>query len=254
MCTWQACCPRLDKVWSNFFTEHTFFPRVPDQSVTWQEEWSRLSSQFGGRFLNSFRKGWAQIFMLLWLETLSTLFFGLQLCIILWCMLLSSPYSQSEIASLNGWMLLKLYKSWRILYLRKTDPFLLPVVARQNLLVMREVSVVFSWMDPKVIVDLFFGLPQLGWAMPAPTMQCREAPPEYPIEALKTDCVYHKSKLLSRCRPSGDDKIDAAAWEKRKRNLGPFSTFNTSRFLVSVYFASLVLGSSMAAPKIQLCG
>ena len=63
----------------SFFTEHTFFPRVPDQSVTWQEEWGRLSSQFGGRFLHSFRKGWAQFFMLLWLETLSTLFFVLQL-------------------------------------------------------------------------------------------------------------------------------------------------------------------------------
>ena len=119
MCTWQACCHRLDKAWSSFFTEHTFFPRVPDQSVTWQEEWGRLSSQFGGRFLNSFLKGWAQFFMLLWLETLSTLFFVLQLCIILWCMLLSTPYSQNEIASLNGWMSLKLYKSWRILCLRK---------------------------------------------------------------------------------------------------------------------------------------
>ena len=42
--------------------------------------------------------------------------------------------------------------------LRLVDPFLLPVVARRNLLVMREVSVVISWMDPKLVVDLFFGL------------------------------------------------------------------------------------------------
>ena len=47
-------------------------------------------------------------------------FFVLQLCTILWCVLLSTAYSQSEIASLNGWMSLKLYRSWRILYLRKT--------------------------------------------------------------------------------------------------------------------------------------
>ena len=60
---------------------------------------------------------------------------------------------------------------------------LVDLVARRNFLVMREVSVVISCLDPKLIVDLFFGLPQLGWAMPAPTMQCREAPPEYPIEA-----------------------------------------------------------------------
>ena len=83
---------------------------------------------------------------------------------------------------------------------------------------MREVSVVISWVDPKLVVDLFFGLPQLGWAMPAPTMQLREAPPEYPIEALKTDCGNHNSKLLSRCRPFGDDKLDDAAWKNRKRN------------------------------------
>ena len=58
------------------------------------------------------------------------------------------------------------------------DPFLLPVVARRNFLVMREVSVLISGVDPKLIVDLFFSMPQLGWAT-------REAPPEYPIEALK---------------------------------------------------------------------
>ena len=93
---------------------------------------------------------------------------------------------------------------------------------------MREVSVVNSWVDPKHIVDLFFGMPQLGWTTPAPTMQLREAPPEYPIEAKKADCGNHNSKLISRCRPSGDDKLDRAAWEKTEEELssemilGPF--------------------------------
>ena len=103
--------------------------------------------------------------------------------------------------------------------LRLVDPFLLPVVAKRNLLVMHEISVVIFWMDPKLVVDLFFGLPQLGWTMPAPTMQRREAPPEYPIEALETDCEYHNSKFLSRCRPPGDDKLDVAAWEKTEEEL-----------------------------------
>ena len=112
--------------------------------------------------------------------------------------------------------------------LRLVDPFLLPVVARRKFLVMRVVSVVTSWMDPKLVVDLFFGLRQLGWAMPAPTMQLRGAPPEYPIEVLKADCGNHNSKLISRCRPSGDDKLDKAAWEKTEEELssemilGPF--------------------------------
>ena len=92
---------------------------------------------------------------------------------------------------------------------------------------MREGSVVISCVDPKLIVDLFFGMPQLGWAAPAPTMQLREAP-EYPMEALKADCGNHNSKLTSRCRPSGDDKLDKAAWEKTEEELssemicGPF--------------------------------
>ena len=55
--------------------------------------------------------------------------------------------------------------------------------------------------------------------MPAPTMQCRAALPEHPIDALKTDCGYHSSKLLTRCGHSGDDKLDAAAWEKTEEEL-----------------------------------
>ena len=82
--------------------------------------------------------------------------------------------------------------------LRLVDPFSLSGVARRKFLVMREVSVVISWVDPKLVVDLFFGLPQLGWAMLAPTMQLRGSPPEYPNEALKADCGNHNSKLISR--------------------------------------------------------
>ena len=91
-------------------------------------------------------------------------------------------------------------------------------------------------MDPKLIVDLFFGLLQLGWAMQAPTMQLREAPPEYPIEAFKADCGDHNSKLISRCRPSGDDKLDNAAWEKTEEELssemflGPFFDLQDAPF------------------------
>ena len=80
-------------------------------------------------------------------------------------------------------------------------------------------SVVISWVDPKLIVDLFFGLPQLRWATPAPTMHLREAPSEYPIEVFKADCGNHNSKLTSRCRHSGDDKLDKAAEEKTEEEL-----------------------------------
>ena len=104
VCTSQACCPRLEKAWNSFFTKHISSPRVLDQLVTLQQEWDQFSNQFGGRFLSPFLRGWAHSFTWMWLGTLSTLFFDLQLRTILWCMLLNTPYSRSEIASLNGWM------------------------------------------------------------------------------------------------------------------------------------------------------
>ena len=71
------------EAWSSSFTKHTFSPRVLDQSVALQKEWGQLSSQFGGRFLSSFLRGWANVFTSPWLGTLSTLFFDLQLRTIL---------------------------------------------------------------------------------------------------------------------------------------------------------------------------
>ena len=55
--------------------------------------------------------------------------------------------------------------------LRLVDRFLLPVVARRNFLVMREVSDVISWVDTKLIVDLFFGLPP-AWVGECLLQQC----------------------------------------------------------------------------------
>ena len=127
---------------------------------------------------------------------------------------------------------------------------------------MREVSVVISWMDPTLIVDLFFGLPQLGWAMPAPTMQLREAPPEYPIDALKSRLWQPQLQI----NYLGVALLEMTSWTMQlwKRSeeelssemiLGPF--FDLRRrpvSYVSVYFAGLVLGNSTEAPRIQLCG
>ena len=87
--------------------------------------------------------------------------------------------------------------------------------------------------------------------MPAPTMQLREAPPGYPIEALNADCGNHNSKLISRCRPSGDDKLDTAAWEKTEEELssemifGPFFDFQDVPFPIVHSLRRLVLGNSV---------
>ena len=243
VCTWQACCPRLDKAWNSFFRKHTSCPLVLDQSVALQEEWGQLPSQCGGRFLSSFR-------------ILGTLF-HLAVARDIGHPFLRPPTTYNPVVYATKYSLQSerdciaqrfdvaetlqeladAVYSENLRVLRLVDPFFLPVVARRIFLVMREVSVVTSWMDPKLVVDLFFGLPRLGWAMPAPTMQLREAPPEYPIEVLKADCGNHNSKLISRCRPSGDDKLDNAAWEKTEEELssemilGPF--FRPSRRPVS---------------------
>ena len=223
VCIFQASCPRLDRAWSSSFTNHTFSPRDLDQSVALQEEWCQSSSKCGEWFLSSFLMGWAHAF-LRHPTTYNPVVYATKYALQSERDCIAQRLDVAETLQ----VLADAVYSENLQALRLVDPFLLPVVARRNFQVMREVSVVISWMDPKLIVDLFFGLLQLGWAMPAPTMQLREAPPEYPIEALKTDCGSHNSKLISRCRPSGDDKLDNTAWEKTEEELssemilGPF--------------------------------
>ena len=126
---------------------------------------------------------------------------------------------------------------------------------------MREISVVISWMDPRLVADLFLGMRQLGWAAPAPTSLLREALPQYPVAALTADCDTLNSKLLSRCRPSDDVELDEAAWEKSEEELqanmilGPFSYFNDVSFLTVRLLRRLVVHrNNTVAHRNQLCG
>ena len=190
MCTWQVCCHRLDKAWSSFFTKHTFSPRdlEPISGVARRvgsviQPVRRAVPQLipeglGTRFHLAVARDSERPFLrppTTYNPAVYATKFALQSernCIA----------QRLDVAETRQVLADAVY-SENLHALLLVDPLLLPVVARRNFLVMREVSVVISWMDPKLIVDLFFGLPQLGWAMPAPTMQLREAPPECPIEA-----------------------------------------------------------------------
>ena len=108
------------------------------------------------------------------------------------------------------------------------DPFIMPVLAKRSLSFMREVSFASGWHDPMFIVDLAFGLPALGWAPRAPTMQTRFAPPEASIDDLSIGVEAHNSMIISRTVSSKDTDLDWAAWNKTQKELeadvlvGPF--------------------------------
>ena len=138
-----------------------------------------------------------------WLENSSSTYF-VQSCDVCYGVCLTvraTPYcSKSQLS----WTL---YRIWQML------------CTQRNFLVMREISVVISWMDPTMVVDSFFGMPQLGCAAPAPTMLLREAPPQYPNEALLAEYDTHNSKL---CCPDVA-LLMVRSWtkqlgRKRKRN------------------------------------
>ena len=107
-------------------------------------------------------------------------------------------------------------------------PFILPVVAKRSLAFMRELSFATCFHDPWLITDIAFGMPAIGWAPHAPTMQIRHAPPEVDISHLLTDADAHNAKILDRTGPSSDRDLDWSAWRKTEEEMstnvleGPF--------------------------------
>ena len=142
------------------------------------------------------------------------------------------------------------------------DPFILPIAAKRNFLVMREISVVVSWMDPRQVVDLFF-LACLSLCGQRQLQQCGQE---------KLSAVSQRSFDGPLPRPQFqtyvpmspfpiDVELDKSSMgEKRKRNLkqirslAHYSTSVTCRFQLSDFFADLVHGNSTVAHRNQLCG
>ena len=105
--------------------------------------------------------------------------------------------------------------------------FILPVVAKRNILLMREVS------RPCLLVDLFLGMPQFGWAPRAPTMLYRLSPPVISIAELTEDADEHNQMIIKRTRASKDKALDWEAWRKTEEELalgillGPFLSLDS---------------------------
>ena len=111
-------------------------------------------------------------------------------------------------------------------------PFISPVLAKRHLPFMREVSFATGWHDPFFVIDLAFGLPALGWAPRAPTMQARWAPPEATIDDLLVDLDEHNARVIRSTKPSNDAALNWAAWEKTAKELtadfitGPYESIS----------------------------
>ena len=84
---------------------------------------------------------------------------------------------------------------------------------------MRELSHATEWHDPWLVIDHAVGLPALGWAPRAPTLQFRFAAPEVEISELADGIEDHNASIIRSTRPSGDAELDWAAWEKTKKEV-----------------------------------
>ena len=67
--------------------------------------------------------------------------------------------------------------------------------------------------------DLALGMPQLGWAVPAPTMPVRVSAPVISLSTLSMDLASHNASILKRIVALGDHLLDAQAWLKSMEEL-----------------------------------
>jgi len=79
---------------------------------------------------------------------------------------------------------------------------------------MREISWITGVPDLNFLPHYLFGFDSVGWAMHDPLAVPKFVPPLKPYSSLWEDLEYHNSYILSRCKSSGDPKLDAASWKK----------------------------------------
>ena len=91
-----------------------------------------------------------------------------------------------------------------------------PVLKPRNVALMRELSWVVLFTDRAFLVDYVLGMNTLFWADPAPRFVPRSVEPLYPRECFWSDVESHNRSMLQRVKSSGDEKLDAASWEKTR--------------------------------------
>ena len=114
--------------------------------------------------------------------------------------------------------------------LEQVDKLLLPILQRRNLALVREISWICQFPDPRFLIDYVLGMSTFGWADVAPNFVPRETSPEAPLDAAWKDIEAHNSFIMSRVQSSGDPELDEASWSKTKAEfedgslVGPFSS------------------------------
>ena len=123
----------------------------------------------------------------------------------------------SELAWAESALLLPLVHKW-----------IRPVVARRNVVLMRELTFVCGEVDAVLMCDYVFGMPMLGWARHSPTMLQRTTrPPRAELPTPAENLVENRS-ALERAKPSRDHEADTLSWKKTKAEfekqtmVGPF--------------------------------
>ena len=84
----------------------------------------------------------------------------------------------------------------------------------KNVPFLREVSFICHARDWALWSEFVLGLPMIGWARRAPTMQPREVFPTSSVENFLDSSMARNAKLLARIGPSGDQALDIGAWQK----------------------------------------
>ena len=98
--------------------------------------------------------------------------------------------------------------------LRYCHWLLKPVLDGKNVALMRELSWCVAFPDRAFLADYVLGMNTLFWADPAPRFVPRLVEPLYPKEGFWDNVDAHNVAMLARVKPSGDDALDAASWEK----------------------------------------
>ena len=114
------------------------------------------------------------------------------------------------------------------LVMQYVHPNLVPILAPRNLGLIRELSWVTGFDDPRFLIDYVFGMSTVFWADTAPRFVLRPCEPLYPIDSAWKDIDTHNLFIQSRVQSSGDEKLDEASWAKSQAEfddgslIGPF--------------------------------
>ena len=107
-------------------------------------------------------------------------------------------------------------------------PWIRPIVAKRNVVFMREITFLCGNLDTVLMCDYVFGLPMLGWARHSTTMLQRTTRPPRAELPTPAENKAQNAIALARVKPSRDPEADVLSWHKTKAEfeketmIGPF--------------------------------